>query len=339
MDDARAKGQVAISREIVHWLGILGIAVIIQSMAPQGGRDLAAGLSGYLSGAGAVPVDASVAGFALKRALLLVGGILVAPIALLMVLGILGNVGQAGILWSPDKLGFKLEKISPMGGMKRMFSSRSVVDFLKSLAKLSIVGAVALMMVVPALGTFEHFVGLLPDVVLMDIRRLSLKLVSGVLGVMALVAAVDLLFQRLSHMKSLRMSRQEIRDEYKETEGDPIIKMRFRQLRMQRARQRMIQQVPKADVVIVNPTHFAIALQYEPQSMAAPVCLAKGTDSVALRIRQVAEENGVSVVENPPLARLLYKNVEVDEPIPVEHYKAVAEVISFVFRLKGRKLA
>jgi len=339
LDDARAKGQVAVSREIVHWLMILGGAVIIQSMAPQAGHDLAAGLSGFLSGAGDAPVDAAEAGGALKHALILVGGVMVAPVFLLIVLGIMGNVGQSGILWSPDKLSMNLDKISPLAGMKRMFSSRSVVDFLKSVAKLCIVAAVVLMMVVPALGTFEHFVGLSPEAILIDIRRLALKLIGGVLGVMALVAAADLLFQKLSFLKSLRMSRQEIRDEYKETEGDPLIKMRFRQLRMQRVRQRMIQQVPKADVVIANPTHFAIALQYDPASMAAPLCLAKGVDAVALRIRAVAEEHKVAVVENPPLARLLYKNVEVDEPIPVEHYKAVAEVISFVFRLKGKKLS
>jgi len=146
----------------------------------------------------------------------------------------------------------------------------------------------------------------------------------------------DIVYQRMEHFKKLRMSRQDIKDEYKQTEGDPQMRARLRQLRMEKAQQRMIQSVPEADVIITNPTHFAIALKYDPEQMDAPVCVAKGTDEVALRIREVANENKVSIVENKPLARAMYDNVEIGTMIPEEHFKAVAEIISYVFKLKGK---
>jgi flagellar biosynthetic protein FlhB len=144
------------------------------------------------------------------------------------------------------------------------------------------------------------------------------------------------MYQRMEHMKKMMMSRQEIKDEFKQTEGDPQMRARLRQLRMEKAQQRMIQSVPEADVVITNPTHFAIALKYNPDEMDAPVCVAKGVDEVALRIREIATENNVSIVENKPLARGMYDMVEIGELIPEEHYKAVAEIISYVFGLRDR---
>jgi flagellar biosynthesis protein FlhB len=151
-----------------------------------------------------------------------------------------------------------------------------------------------------------------------------------------LLAGVDLLFQRYTHMMKMRMTKQEIKDEYKQTEGDPQIKSRIRQVRMERARNRMMQDVPSSTVVVTNPTHFAVALKYEPDKMDAPLCVAKGQDLIALRIRAIAEENDVIIVENPPLARTLFKVLDINDTIPPEHYKAVAEVISYVFRMKKR---
>ena len=153
---------------------------------------------------------------------------------------------------------------------------------------------------------------------------------------LAVLAAADVLYQRNEHLKKMRMTRQELRDEYKQSEGDPHVKAKLRQLRSEKARQRMMQAVPSATVVITNPTHYAVALKYMPEEMEAPVCVAKGMDAIALRIREVAQENGIVLYENKPLARILYDTVEIDDMVPPEHYKAVAEIISFVFKLKGR---
>jgi flagellar biosynthetic protein FlhB len=155
---------------------------------------------------------------------------------------------------------------------------------------------------------------------------------------MMVIAVMDVVYQRHEYFKKMRMTKQELKDEYKQTEGDPMVKGRLRQLRAEKARQRMMQAVPTADVVITNPTHFSIALKYDPGEMNAPVCVAKGVDDLALRIREVAKEHEIIIVENPPLARVLFDTVEVDEMIPQEHFKAVAEVISYVYRIKGKPL-
>jgi flagellar biosynthetic protein FlhB len=155
---------------------------------------------------------------------------------------------------------------------------------------------------------------------------------------MGFIAAADIFYQRYEYMKGLRMSHQDLRDEYRQTEGDPLVKGRLRQLRMERARRRMMGEVPTADVVVTNPTHYAVALKYDQNAMAAPKVVAKGVDKVALRIREVAVEADVPVVENPPLARGLYAAVDLDQEIPAEYYKAVAELISYIFKLKKRRL-
>ncbi|HCW66445.1 MAG TPA: flagellar biosynthesis protein FlhB, partial [Thalassospira lucentensis] len=163
-------------------------------------------------------------------------------------------------------------------------------------------------------------------------------LLIATISLTAVIAGLDFAYQRYEFNKQMKMSKQEIKDEYKQTEGSPEIKAKVRQIRMQRAQQRMMSNVPDADVVITNPTHFAVALKYDIDTMGAPMCVAKGQDNIALKIREVAEENGVTVMENPPVARALFATVEIDQEVPPEHYKAVAEIISFVFRQKGKKL-
>ena len=171
-----------------------------------------------------------------------------------------------------------------------------------------------------------------------ELKGLMLRMIGAALGVVTVIAAGDYLFQRFEFMQKMRMSKQEVKEEFKQTEGDPHIRGRLRQMRMERARRRMMQAVPKADVVVTNPTHYAVAMKYDPASMAAPVVVAKGADLIALAIRKVAEEHDVAIVESPPLARALFAAVEVDQEIPQEHYRAVAEIISYVFQLKGRVL-
>jgi flagellar biosynthetic protein FlhB len=173
---------------------------------------------------------------------------------------------------------------------------------------------------------------------LSEMKWLLAKLLIGVVSIVAAIAAVDVIYQRMQHLREMRMSRQEIKDEFKETEGDPLVKGRLRQLRMERTRRRMMAQVPHSDVVVTNPTHYAVALKYDPGSMAAPLMMAKGVDQLAQKIREIAKEHGIPIVENPPLARGLYAAVEIDQEVTPEFYKAVAEVISYIFRLKRRRL-
>jgi flagellar biosynthetic protein FlhB len=217
-----------------------------------------------------------------------------------------------------------------------MFGMKSIVEFGKGLLKLAIVGAIALMVVWPEFSGLEQ----LPSYSMPDLLHftghVAGKLMIATLSIVTLIAAADLFYQRFSHMKSMRMSKQEVRDEHKQSDGDPMIKGRLRQLRMERSRKRMMAAVPKATVIVTNPTHYSIALKYEHGSMEAPILVAKGVDEVAFRIRELAKKHDIPIVENPPLARALFASVEIDRPIPAEHYKAVAEIIGYVMKLKRR---
>ena len=217
------------------------------------------------------------------------------------------------------------------------FSMRSAVEFIKNLIKVSIVSFVAYLAVYPQLAHVQQLPNGTADAMLIFIALLAAKLTLGVAIAMFFIALFDLVYQRLQYTKSLRMTKQEIKDEYKQSEGDPVIKQKLRQLRQEKAKQRMMAEVPKSDVVITNPTHFAVALTYNSTDMKAPTVVAKGQDLIALRIREIAEENGVPIVQNPPLARALFKSTDIDEEIPLDHYEAVAKVISYVYGLKGKK--
>ena len=241
-----------------------------------------------------------------------------------------------GPLFAPGAIKPSLSKISLVQGFKRLFSMRSLVEFGKGIAKISIVAIASVIILYPFYQGIEHIITIPVTAVLDEMRDLVIRLMIGVLIIMFIVAMVDLVYQRNEHIKKMRMTKQEVKDEYKQTEGDPHVKSRLRQLRSEKARQRMMQSVPFADVVITNPTHYSIALKYETGEMEAPVCIAKGIDDVALRIREVAKENDIVLYENKPLARALYDTVDIDEMIPAEHFKAVAEVISYVFKLKGK---
>jgi flagellar biosynthetic protein FlhB len=238
------------------------------------------------------------------------------------------------LVWSTDALMPKLDRISPAAGLKRLFSKQAAANFLKGLLKLAIVGSVFVVLMWPERRRFESLVTLDLEMLLAVTRSLALKLFVAVVAILAVIAAADYLFQYRQWFARQKMSLRELKDEYKQNEGDPKIKAKIRQLRVGRARKRMMAAVPKATVVITNPTHFAVALQYE-RGMDAPMCVAKGADVLALKIREVAGAHGVAIVENPPLARTLYAVVEIDQEVPAEHYKAVAEVIGYVMRING----
>jgi flagellar biosynthetic protein FlhB len=230
----------------------------------------------------------------------------------------------------------KLSKISPIAGGQRMFSRDALVNFLKGLVKIGVVGGAVVAVLWPERDRLELMVTLDPAALLPAFQEMGMKVFGAVLAVVTVIALADYVYQRNRWWSRLKMTIQEVRDEFKQMEGDPTVKGRIRAVRNERGRKRMMANVPKATVVITNPTHFAVALKYD-KTMKAPLCLAKGADDVALRIRTLAKEHDVPIVENPPLARALFAAVEVDETIPTEHFKAVAQVIGFVMRMKDKR--
>lgn len=336
LDDARGKGQVAVSREVNHWFMILAATIMVMMLLPSAMSDFGHSLTKFLAQPHIISTDL-VAMTELLRDAWEDSVMAMLPTLVLFVLAALAaGLIQNGLIISAEQMKPKLEKISLGKGIKRLFSMKSIAEFVKGIAKLVIVGAVAVGIVWPAFSGFE----LLPTMPLMswvgEMHKLAIRLMIGVLAIVSLIAVLDYLFQKMQHIKQMRMSRQDIKDEMKQSEGDPQVRGRLRQIRRERAQQRMMQSVPEASVVIANPTHYSIALKYELNDMAAPVVLAKGIDAVALRIREVAEENKIPVVRNVALARALYAGAEIGDEIPTEHFKAVAEIIGYVLRLKGK---
>jgi len=255
------------------------------------------------------------------------------PFLVLMLAALIGNMIQHKLVWSLEALAPKLSKISPAAGLKRMFSKQALANFAKGLVKLVLVGSVLTALMWPERGRLEGLERTDPAAVLPLTQSLALKLMGAVVAMLAVVAAADYLFQYRQWYERQKMSLREMKEEFKQTEGDPAIRGKLRQMRQARGRRRMMAKVPKAAVVITNPTHYAIALQYE-RGMEAPICVAKGVDAVALNIRKIAGEHSVPIVENVALARALHATVELDQAIPPEHYKAVAEVIGYVMKLR-----
>lgn len=336
LEDSRKRGQVALSREINNWVmllaGTMMVALVLGGVMDSLGRHLRM----YIEFSHAMPGMPGGIGIALGDSLWKVLGIMALPFLGFMFAAFIGPFVQVGPLFAPESIKPDISKISPIKGIKRLFSARAMMEFFKGILKIAIIGLVGFLLIRPYFGQIEHLVGLPIPSVLDELYVLVLRMLTGMLIVLLVVAVIDVVYQRADHAKKMRMTKQQVKDEYRQSEGDPHVRAKLKQLRAEKARQRMMQAVPQADVVITNPTHYAIALKYKPEEMDAPVCIAKGTDDVALRIREIAKEHDITIYEAPPLARVLYDTVELDQMIPAEHYKAVAEVISYVFRLKGR---
>ena len=333
LDEALERGDVVKSQEVSTWFVIGGGALMLSAFSGSMSSGLTTTFRGLLANAAQIPVDGqaliSIAG-RIEREVLAAVAI---PLGLLALAAIAGNVIQHRLVWSAEQLKPKFSKISPLAGLKRLFSAQSLANFAKGLAKLAVVGSVMTALLWPQR---QRLVGLVQTDIfgtLLLTRSLALDMLSVVVSILFLVAAADYLFQYRQWYERQKMSLREMKEEFKQTEGDPMVKGKIRQLRQSRMRKRMMAAVPKASVVIVNPTHYAVALQYE-KGMAAPICVAKGVDALAFKIREVAEEHAIPIVENPPLARALHATVEIDQEIPAEQYKAVAEVIGYVMKLR-----
>jgi flagellar biosynthetic protein FlhB len=333
LDDALARGDVAKSQEVSTWFVLAGGALVIAAFSASMSGGLATTLKGLIANAHQIPLDGQGLLAVIGRIQREVLAAVAIPIALLALAAIFGNLIQHRLVWTAEPLKPQLSKISPLAGLKRMFSKQALANFVKGLLKIVVLGAVMFALLWPQRHTLERLVQ--TDILgtLALTRTLSLDMLGAVVAILAFVAAADYLFQYRQWYERQKMSLREMREEFKQSEGDPIIKGKIKQLRQSRMRKRMIAAVPKASVVITNPTHYAVALQYE-RGMDAPICVAKGVDALAQKIREVASEHAIPLVENPPLARALHATVEVDQEIPPEHYKAVAEVIGYVMKLR-----
>ncbi len=338
LSDAREKGQLPISRELATWALLLAGLIVIMWIGPEMSGRILIGMKIFIEKPEQISLDGDDLQSILAGATAHVALASILAFGLLSLAVIAGTMVQTGFYANTTRLMPDLMKLSPINGFKQIFSMASMVELLKGFVKMVIIGGAVLIAALPLLDEIVGHTGQnLVDI--MDFAHGEIiHLVIIIIMIVTVIAVGDLLYQRWKYFKELRMTKQEVKDESKQMEGDPVIKGRLRQLRMEKARKRMMAQVPKADVVVTNPTHYAVALQYDGLKMAAPVLLAKGTDRIAAKIREVAEENGVPLVSNPPLARALYDTVELDQPITAEHYRAVAEVISYVYKLKGKNV-
>ena len=334
LDDALERGDVAKSQEVNTWFVLAGATLILMTFSGQMSTSLTTIMRGLIVHAHEIPVD----GAGLVRMMHTVGmgtiGAIALPLSLLILAAIAGNMVQHRLVWSTEGLMPKFSKISPGAGFKRLFSKQAAANFIKGLIKLALIGAVMSALLWPKRHQLDGLVTMDPAIILVLTKTLTLDMLGAVVAILAVVAAADYFFQYRTWYNRLKMSLREMKDEFKQSEGDPAIKAKIRQLRYQRMKKRMMSDVPKASVIITNPTHFAVALRYE-RGMNAPICVAKGADKTALKIREIAAKHDIPIVENPPLARALYATVEMDEEVPAEHYKAVAEVIGYIMRLRN----
>ena len=336
LDQAVEKGDVPRSQEIGTFFVLCGFTLALLIAAGSAAHEATLQLRAFLMNAHQVPSGGDALFQVTAKGVMTGFTALALPLGFILVAALAGALIQHKPLWTTEPLMPKFNRISPMAGLKRIFGKDAWVNFAKGLAKIMLVGVGVWMVLWGERDHLQAFAQMDVRALLPAVLVLTIKLMAGVLAIFAIIAIGDFGYQRFSWYQRQRMTKQELKDEYKNTEGNPEVKAKLRQLRAQRARSRMMAQVPKATVIITNPTHFAVALQYE-NGQGAPVCLAKGVDAIALKIREVAGAHEIPIVENPPLARALYATVEIDEEIPVEHYQAVAEVVGYVLRLKRRR--
>ena len=333
LDDAHEKGDVAKSQEVNTWFVLAGATLVLSSFHGSIGGGIMAPLRNLVAnswmirtdGAGLMALTQSL-GYSMMAAL----GV---PFLMFAIAAIAGNMIQHRLVWSAESIKPKFNKVSPGAGFKRIFGKQGLANFVKGLFKVLALGAVMTAVLWPERYRLESMVRFDVSSIMVVTTSLTLQLMGAVVAMLAVVAIGDFFFQYRTWFERQKMSLQDMKMEYKQSEGDPHIKGKLRQLRQQRSKKRMMAAVPQASVIITNPTHYAVALRYE-RGMPAPICVAKGIDSLALKIREIAGKHDIPIVENVPLARALHATVDVDDEIPVEHYHAVAEIIGYVMGLK-----
>lgn len=332
---AKEEGDVAISQDAKSFIMLLGSLFVVWLFIPV--------MFKWMKGIGAsfitrsATTEVSIAGFIilLKQGIFAFFKLMAIPFVIFMILGVFASLSQTGFIYAPKKIAPNWNKLNIFAAIPKFINKQKIVESLKGIIKISVVSILAYVVIKPYISKTELLPTMDNFAILDYIHHIVVLLLFTVTIAVLIIGAADYAWQKYSHLVKLRMTKQEVKEEYKQMEGDPLIKSKIRQIRMDRARQRMMENVPKADVVIVNPTHYAVALEYKMDTMPAPKVTAKGVDNLALRIKSVAEENDIPIVENPPLARALFASTELDQTIPTEHFQAVAEVINYVMQLKN----
>ena len=338
LSQAREEGNVPKTPELPQTLSLIGACALIALKGPDVCQALVGDLLpfiahpeafiGSLNGDGGLTIARDL-GMAVLPILIMILGVT-------MILGVAGNVLQTGIMFVPSKLAPDFSKLNPIEGFKRMFGLDSYIQFGKTVVKLIATAVIVYMVMKSRVTDVLVLSRSSPLLILPYAREAFIALAMAVCIFLIVGAGTDYMIQRMRFMSKMRMSKQELKEEFKQQEGDPHIKAKLRQLRCEKSRRRMMANVAKATVVVTNPTHYAVALRYEQGEMSAPICVAKGTDEVALKIREEAGKHEVPIIEDPPLARALYATVELDEVIPQEHFAAVAKLISFILNRRRR---
>lgn len=332
---AKEEGDTAISQDAKSFLMLLGMLFVVWLLLPIMLKWFYTLSLKFIENPDTIPTDGNHIQLLFAQTMLGVLKILSIPFLIFMILGIAASIAQTGFIYAPKKLMPDWNKLNIFAAIPKFINMKKIVESLKGIIKITVISIISIIVIRPYLEKANLMPTMDVISILTFIHKVVVLLIFTIVIAVLIIAIADFAYQRYTHMKKLRMTKQEVKDEYKQMEGDPLVKSRIRQVRMERARYRMMDNVPKADVVIVNPTHYAIALEYKMETMDAPVVTAKGLDHLALRIREIAEENDVPIVENPPLARALFASVELDQSIPQEHFKAVAEVIGYVMQLKN----
>jgi flagellar biosynthetic protein FlhB len=342
LEQARERGEVVKTADLGPLASLVAVASVVALSGGPLSRSLAGHLTPFLQRPDSMSLDGQGGVAVAREAMLAAAPFLAAVMAAAMAAGAAGNLVQTGLTFSPDKLAPNFKKISPREGFKRVFGIDGLMQFVKSLVKVTLTAAIAWWALNPFMPGLTHLSALEPGAMLPFAAELLRRLVFAVAGFLLLVAGADWFWQRQRFLARMRMSKEEVKEEFRQSEGDPHVKARIKQLRVERSRRRMMAAVPGATMVVMNPTHYAVALKYEQGETPAPVCVAKGLDTLALKIRAVAEEAGVPIIEDAPLARALYAAVDIDDIIPPAHYEAVAKIIGFILgggrRAAGRPL-
>lgn len=333
LEDARGRGQVAKSREFASLVMLTVGGAVIIFMGPSLGRDLYTLIIGMLGNLHMINISEASFAALLSNGIVAIGKFMIILLIFFIMAAVLSHMVQFGPMISLKPLEPQLNRISLLKNLKQKFSMTNMVEFVKGMLKIVAVFVIGGIALIPVFDVLDRFLELNPAQLVEEMLFWLIFVFIGVLVFMMGVSLLDIFYQRFNHRKQLRMTKQEIKEEFKNMEGDPHVKARLNKIRMQRARGRMMDSVPDADVVITNPTHYAVALKYDPEEMMAPVMVAKGADFIAAKIREVATENHVPIVENPPLARGLFAAMEIDDEIPEEYFQAVAEVITYIWEM------
>lgn len=331
---SKEDGDVAVSQEVKTFIMLVGTLFVVWLVLPILAQTFVKYFRRFIEAPESLSVSLESVQLVGVDVLINFFKIMAIPFGIFMVLGVIASVIQTGLIFAPKKLEMKFDKLNFIKALPTLITKKKIVESLKGVLKIVIIASIGLTVLKPYLAKADLLPNMSIMVILYIIHKAVIMLVFTVTLAVFVLAILDFLYQKFSHLKKLRMTKQEVKEEYKQSEGDPMLKSKIRQLRYERAHQRMMDNLQNADVIITNPTHYAVALEYKIDTMGAPKLIAKGVDHLALRIREFGEENDIPVVENPPLARALFASVELDDFIPGEHFKAVAEVIGYVMQLK-----